>query len=137
MAPIPKRSSERIRRNKVAPVTTIHAAGPVEVPPLGIENPHPLTEAFWVSLHESAQSKFYEPSDWWLARVTADELNLYFQGRRSAMKQAEITKWLGLLLVSEVDRRRLHLEVERAQEVVVKPVGASASYKRAFGMEAV
>ena len=138
MAPIPKRSSERIRRNKVAPVTTIHAVGVVEVPPLGIEDPLPSTVEFWESLHYSAQSRFFEPSDWWMARFAARTIEQYERNpRRPALTLAEINKMMSALLMGEADRRRNRLEVERSAEQVDAPVGASASYRRVFGMEAV
>ena len=137
MAPIPKRSSERIRRNKTEPVTTIRVLGDVEIPPLGIEDPLPETVRFWVSLHESAQTRFFEPSDWWRARFTAREIDQYERNpRRPALKLAEINKMCSDLLMGEPDRRRNRVEVERASEVVEKPVGASESYRRVFGMGA-
>ncbi|ONI88222.1 hypothetical protein ALI144C_07155 [Actinosynnema sp. ALI-1.44] len=44
--------------------------GPVDVPELGLDEPHPLIVDFYESLKHSAQSQFYEPSDWQFARFT-------------------------------------------------------------------
>ena len=138
MPTVPKRRSERIRRNKDEPVTTIHAVGSVVVPELGIPEPHELTTRFWAALHESAQSKYFEASDWWKARLTAHVIESYLRSSRpSSLVLGEINKMCGDLLVTEADRRRLRIEVERAPLVAAEVEGASASYKRVFGMEAV
>ena len=51
--PVPKRSSERIRRNKENDVEVISLAGPVNQPKLGIEDPHYLVKRLWKSAAES------------------------------------------------------------------------------------
>ena len=46
--PIPKRSEERIRRNKPeVEITKIETEGTVPVPPLDIDDPHPMIEDFY------------------------------------------------------------------------------------------
>ena len=61
--PVPKRDSERIRRNKPEVETTvIEMIGQVGPPALGIEDPHPITKDFYDSLMESGQSKSFKPS---------------------------------------------------------------------------
>lgn len=115
--PIPKRSEERIRRNKdEVEITKIQAGDVVEQPSLGLDDPHPMIVDFWDSLGESAQNRFYEPSDWQYARFTlhfADQL--VKSGRPSSQLLAAVNAALGDLLVSEGHRRRVRLEVERAQ----------------------
>lgn len=119
MAVIPKRSDELIRRNKPeVPVEKLPAEGPVKVPPLGIEDPHPLISDFYQSLQDSAQSRYYEPSDWSYARLAlhfAD--HLVKSSRPSSQLLASVNQMLSSLLVSEGDRRRVRLEIER------KPAG--------------
>ena len=67
--PVPKRSEERIRRNKLDyEITKVEAAGAVEPPDLGIEDPHPIVQDLWKSMGESAQVKYFEPTDWAYAR---------------------------------------------------------------------
>lgn len=114
--PIPKRSDERVRRNSDGKTEKVTAIGPVEVPELGIPNPHPIVEDLYRSLNESAQKKYYEPSDWAHARFTlhfADKL--LKSSRPSAQMLVAVNQSLSLLLMTEGDRRRVQLEVERTQ----------------------
>lgn len=115
--PVPKRSSQRVRRNKdAAPVERIPAVGTVEAPELGFEDPHPMIVDFYESLKESAQARFYEPSDWQFARFTlhfADRL--VKSGKPSSQMLAAVNSALSNLLVSEGDRRRVRMEIEREQ----------------------
>jgi len=115
--PIPKRSDQRVRRNKdVVPIEKIPAIGPVEQPELLIEDPHPITERFWKSLGESAQARFYEPSDWGFAQFVFYNIDYHLKSRRlSGQLFAAINSALASLLVTEGDRRRLRLEIEREQ----------------------
>lgn len=117
--PVPKRENQRVRRNKAGEdgITTekITAIGAVEVPELelGVET-HYLIRAYWESLTESAQAQYYEPSDWQHARLTLYVLNdMLISGKIGSMKLAEVNKMLSALLVTEGDRRRVRLEVER------------------------
>lgn len=115
--PIPKRSDERIRRNTENGTTDkVTVIGPVPIPQLGIEDPHPIVTDLYRSLTESAQKRYYEPSDWEYARFTlhfAD--SLLKSPRPSAQLLASVNQMLSNLLVSEGDRRRVRLEVERTQ----------------------
>lgn len=116
--PVPKRSDQRVRRNKdeAGPAEKVTALGSVEVPPLGLEDPHPLIVDFYESLKDSAQSRYYEPSDWQFARFTlhfADKL--VKSGKPSSQMLAAVNAALTELLVSEGARRRVRLEVEREQ----------------------
>lgn len=112
--PVPKRSEERIRRNVVEPITKVQAIGHVPQPPLGIPDAHHLVEDFYRSLGESAQSKYFEPSDWQFARIVCDYLNRELNfGKRSAQMLANIHTMMQDLLVTEGARRRVRMEVER------------------------
>lgn len=115
--PVPKRSSERIRRNKDdVPIDTVEAIGAVDIPGLGLDDPHPMIQDLYESLQDSAQSKFYEPSDWQYARFALHFANqLVRSGRPSAQLLTAVNQMLTDLLVSEGSRRRVRLEVERAQ----------------------
>lgn len=129
--PIPKRSDQRVRRNiDAVPVEKVTAIGTVVVPPLALEDfgvtkPHPFVVGYYESLKDSGQSKFYEPSDWHTARLVMftihDMLVPRTQGddkdlkvRISAVKLQVINQMLSTLMVTEGDRRRMRLEVERA-----------------------
>lgn len=116
--PVPKRSDQLIRRNKTEiPIEKVTAIGTVPIPELDIHNPHPLVSSFYESLRHSAQNKYYEPSDWQYARLAMHLLNDLAwnpQGRGAAMKIASVNQMLTSLLVTEGDRRRVRMEVERA-----------------------
>lgn len=112
--PVPKRSEERIRRNKIEPTDRVEMIGDVEVPPLDIPNAHPIIEDFYESLKQSGQSKWYEPSDWQYARYTLSFANRLIKNNRPSSNMfAAINSALQDLLVSEGQRRRVRMEVER------------------------
>jgi len=117
--PVPKRSEDRIRRNKdeSGPVEKIAAIGTVDVPPLGLEDPDPMVIDFYESLKNSAQARYYEASDWWLAKFAAKAIDDYLKNDRgkakSAMMLQTVLSMLSDLLMTEADRRRLRLEIER------------------------
>ena len=119
--PIPKRSDQRVRRNKTGEdgleVTKLPAAGFVEAPKLDLGyEPHPLVTDFWNSLDGSAQTQTYEPSDWQYMRIALYVLDDMLTSKNiSAMKLAEVNKMFSALLVAEGDRRRVKLEVERSE----------------------
>ena len=117
MAPMPKRSDQRIRRNKVVPPTKVSALGVVPKPDgLGFEDPHPLTAEYWDSLHNSAQSRFFEESDWTHCKAVLHFLDLQLKSSRPGAQMLQtIFKELGDLLVTEGSRRRLRLEIDRAE----------------------
>ena len=113
--PIPKRSSERVRRNKDEALEKVQAIGVVRPPALGLTDPHPLVVDLFLSLDESAQSRFYEPSDWQYARFCCHFADVLLkQNRPSAQLLASVQTMLTDLLVSEGARRRVRLEVERS-----------------------
>lgn len=134
--PVPKRTEELMghwskeRRNAASKP---EMAGPVKVPPLGIAGAHPIVRAWYRSLAESGQSRYYEPSDWQLARIVAAQLSQYLKsGRLSANMLATLLAACDALLCSEGARRRLRIEVQRpdgptdqdpAESLVVRQLG--------------
>ena len=120
--PVPKRSSERIRRNKENDVEVISLAGPVNQPKLGIEDPHYIVERLWKSAAESGQAQYYEPSDWATLEFALHFADQLLKSKRPspAMLQQVNTLFSNALL-QEGERRRVRLEIERnksAAEVV-------------------
>lgn len=110
--PAPKRSTERRRRNKVD-VESVLVGGVVEVPVL--EGDHSAVAVrFWERLGESGQAQFYEPSDWALAELVVLAIDS-FVAKPSAMMLSSINQMLSSLLVSEADRRRARMELEREE----------------------
>jgi hypothetical protein len=113
--PIPKRDDQRIRRNQPEVQTDkVEMIGEVEIPDLGLPDPHHLISDFYASLALSGQARYYEPSDWQFARITLHFLDkLLKSSKPSGQMLATITTSLSNLMVSEGDRRRLRMEVER------------------------
>lgn len=122
--PVPKRSSERRRQNKESKVETVPAiVETVAIPPAD-QRWHPVALGLYESLKESGQSRFYEPSDWWLAQYICDAMsrNLKQRQKFSAVLFASVMSGLNDLLVDEASRRRVRMEIERGGQ----PEGAQA-----------
>jgi hypothetical protein len=116
--PIPKRSDQRIRRNKQdVPLDVVQGIGVVPIPAeLGFDEPHPLVTDLFLSMKESAQSKYFEPSDWAYAKFALHFADFLLKSPRpSAQLLASVQTMLTDLLVSEGARRRVRLEVERSE----------------------
>jgi hypothetical protein len=114
--PVPKRSSQRRRQNKPeSPVTAGKGAADVSVPDPE-EHWHPLATAWYESLAESGQAHWYEPSDWATAKYIAEAMsrNLLAGAKFSSVLFASVLSGMSNLLVTEGDRRRVRVELERA-----------------------
>jgi hypothetical protein len=114
--PVPKRSDERIRRNEdIIPVDKVEVYGDVVVPPLNMPfDPHPLVVDFYDGLVMSAQSRFYESSDWEYARIACFILQTIVTSARPSPEMFKAWQTAtSNLLVTEGDRRRLRIEIAR------------------------
>ncbi|MDQ0809821.1 hypothetical protein QFZ63_001535 [Streptomyces sp. B3I7] len=122
--PIPKRSEERRRVNKdVGPeLIQAPAGGPEGLPELPEPDPlwHPIASDWYLSLRQSGQAAFYEPSDWAVARYAADLMSKVLLSERGPNGQlvAALNSVMSSLLTTEGDRRRARMELERK-----KPAG--------------
>ena len=126
--PVPKRSEERARRNKVD-TTQVVMTGEVRVPDPD-PNWHPVARMIWDSLPESGQARFYEPSDWAYAYLLMGEISRMKLARRhSAQMLQAVQAGLGDLLLTEGDRRRVRMEIMR-QKPTENPDGQLASVTR-------
>ena len=114
--PVPKRSDQRIRRNKDnGTVEKLDAIGKVAAPELNFVDPHSLIVDLFDSLKDSAQSRYYEPSDWQYAKFALHFADVLLKSARpSAQLLASVNQMLTDLLVSEGSRRRVRLEIERS-----------------------
>lgn len=123
--PIGKRDEDRTRRNTPdQPTATVTAIGAVKIPEMGdlsyMGETHQLVIDMYNSIRESAAVQYYEPTDWQVARLTLYTLNeeliaARHQGKPiGAMKLTAINQLLSSLLLTEGDRRRVRLEIERA-----------------------
>jgi|SRR5699024_2248217 len=115
--PVRKRDDERVRRNKPEVETTkVPVIGKVSAPELGLDDPHPIVVDLYESLNDSAQSRFYEPSDWQTARFIlhfADQLMK--SPKPNGQILSSVMSAFSDLLVTEGSRRRVQLEIERAE----------------------
>ncbi len=115
--PVPKRINERLGHMSSADkeaVEKVPVAGAV-VAPDPDDGWHPIALRWYESLAESGQAQFYEPSDWATACYLAEAMsrNLHAGQRFSAQLFAAVMSGMSNLLVTEGDRRRVRLELER------------------------
>lgn len=137
--PVPKRESQRRRRNKPErPVT--HAATNVDVKiPEPHHEWHPMATGFYEALRSSGQSQFYTAADWHAAHLCASLMSrVYSDPEAGASVVREIRGLFSQLLVTEGDRRRVSVELERgassdADDQVVSELDA---YRRRSGSAA-
>jgi hypothetical protein len=155
--PVPKRSSERRRTNKPvdgAKITTAPAAKTV-VAPVADDAWHKVALTWYDSLALSGQSRFYEPSDWATAFLIAESISrdlspqvVGFTEKEGAitatipLKGASLSAYLkamSSLLVTEGDRRRSRVELERGavvDEDEAASVTALADFQSKLGASA-
>ena len=110
--PVPKRASQRRRRNVTEPTTTVAVQGDVAVPPLDLEDVHTLARSMYEALARSGQARYFEPSDWQYARWAAFVQSKALQQPTAALVMV-VDKLLSNLLVTEADRRRVRMEINR------------------------
>lgn len=116
--PVPKRTDQRRRENKPLIPLTEAVAGTVSAQPPGDPEWHPLAAGWYRSLADSGQSRFYEPSDWALAATIAESMSRDLK-LPLPIPGSSIGAWLKamtVLLATEGDRRRLSLELKRAEQ---------------------
>ncbi|MBB1253181.1 hypothetical protein H3146_07325 [Streptomyces sp. OF3] len=139
--PIPKRSSERRRRNKDdgPELATAPSGPPEDLPELPEPDPmwHPIATDWYLSLRESGQAAFYQPSDWAVARYAAELMSRGLSSDRPPNGQyvAALNSVMTSLLTTEGDRRRARIELERRSPRQEPPAGvtAIADYRASIG----
>lgn len=89
------------------------------------------------SLAKSGQSSFFEPSDWQTARLAAEVTSQMLKSDKiSAMLLAAVDTIWARLLMTEADRRRLKIELEKPDDGTADAeyqakVTRMASYRKA------
>lgn len=136
--PVPKRSDQRRRRNKPDGVQTVRATAGAEItwPEAPADWPALITELY-ESLPVSGQAQFYEQSDVALARVALDGLaTTVNSGKINGQLWSAAMSALGNLGVTEGDRRRMRIELERAageDQAELAAVADFEAYQRKLG----
>jgi hypothetical protein len=113
--PVPQRTDQRRRRNKNPDGATTRGPGAPRVkPPTADAGWHQLAQDYFSAAAKSGQSAWYEPSDWQHLRVSCEVLSrMLVSGRLSAQLYAAWAADSSRLLVTEGDRRRVRLELDR------------------------
>lgn len=135
--PAPKRTEARIRRNGDYGEVTVGDSGVhTPAPYLADESWHPIAVEFWESLQTSGQARWYEQSDWaaayMLCEAISREMKPQFLGQRTLpdgstepfagivpVKGTSLNafrSWMASLLVTEGDRRRVQMELQKPAE---------------------
>ncbi|WHM30189.1 hypothetical protein OH540_09160 [Streptomyces sp. BPPL-273] len=121
-------------------VTKAPSGAPDDLPDLPDPSPgwDPIATDWYLSLRESGQAAFYQPSDWAVARYAAELMSRVLDcSERGPNGQlvAALNSVMSSLLTTEGDRRRARMELERK-----KPAGQSDAdvtvlddYRSAFG----
>lgn len=75
---------------------------------------HPLIRDLYFDIRKSGQAAFYEPSDWGMLRIGCEVMSAQMNsGKPSAVMFASWDALMARLLVTEGDRRRMRLELDR------------------------
>lgn len=120
-------------------VTKAPSGAPAELPDLPEPDPnwHEIATDWYLSLRESGQAAFYQPSDWAVARYAAELMSRGLSSDRPPNGQyvAALNSVMTSLLTTEGDRRRARIELERKKPAQQAPasVTAIADYRASIG----
>lgn len=124
--PVPARSDQKRRRNKPeTPTDHVEVDGEVTTPEPS-EAWHPTAAAWYASLAQSGQSRFFEPSDWQAAHFTAALMSDCLTGEgANAQLVGQIRGMMTDLLTTEGARRRAGIELDRKLATESAPKAAN------------
>lgn len=129
--PVPKREAARRRRNKQETETTeVVVPGPGATRPAPDPAWHPVARRIYDSLPQSAQTQFYQPSDWAVAYYACELVDRSLQyrtvdkegnevaipGKVNGQLVATVMSALSDLLATEGARRRVRMEITNEGE---------------------
>jgi len=120
-----KRSDQRIRRNKDPEgIAVAKAPGAAVVkPPRVSPKWRPMVKDWFRSLKESGQAQFFEPTDWQMARLAAEQMNMLLVEAEESGQAIRATAFeslwaaMGDLLTTEGARRKVKVELQRGSAV--------------------
>lgn len=148
--PVPKRSDVRIRRNKDYPeITSAAAGGAHPAPYLPDEAWHPVARELFDAAQRSGQAQFYEMTDWWSVYFACEAISMHLRpqfigfaeesdggkSRKYPVMAVQppngatlnaIRSMMAALLMTEADRRRSQLELQKAATEVAASAGSAA-----------
>jgi hypothetical protein len=114
-------------------VVKVSASGGVKPPPSS-RSWHGIARAWYRSLAASAQSQFYEPSDWAQAQLVAEAMTRMLEDEKfQAATLSAVMAGMTELLTSEGARRRARVEIER-EKPAGPVVSAADEYRRRLGV---
>lgn len=118
--PVPKRSEDRVRRNKPDIAVRIGQALPTTRPPED-KKWHITAKRIYRSLKDSGQTRFWQNSDWEYARFLMEQishmLNTAGEKPLRAGQLEAVNRMMGELMMTEPSRRRVRVELQHVQDV--------------------
>jgi hypothetical protein len=121
VGPAPKPESKRRRANVPASYGLANPTdgGTAAKQPAELGFPaHPLINDMWETLGRSIEGQFYSEADWQRVRLELHFANrvIRSRGRPSGTMWSVVQTGLNELLVSPADKRRIGIELKKAQE---------------------
>ena len=138
MPPLPKDSSSRARRNKVAGARQLQVVEDPEIPDLPDDAEvewHSLTESWWRDIWSSPMAPEFDGSDihgLYVLAILVDQ----FWTQPTAALAGEIRLQRQCFGLTPIDRRRLQWEIERGDEAQKKTVERRNATKPAAAKKA-
>lgn len=111
--PVPKTNEARQRRNKESKLQEVPAILPADniQPEPDPEWTHTAV-MIWQSMGRSAQTVFYQASDWAVAYFLCGAVSAFEKsGRRNGQMISAILSGCGSLMLTEADRRRVGIQL--------------------------
>lgn len=134
---VPKRTEEIMGHRTKAELAERETApsGTATVVPIPDADPgwHPIAMEWFESLSQSGQHRFFEPSDWAIARYVAEGMSRQLgRGSFGAQMFQAVISAAAELLSTEGSRRRLRLELQRPESGKTEQLGVTAinEYKK-------
>lgn len=139
--PMPKRTDQRIRRNK----PQLHASSPEVVrislkdeivpwPVCPVEDPHSLTSMYWDALRDSPQRTYFQPTDIAMAGFLAEMMDRSLKsGRANGQVLSVILSGFDSLGMSEASRRRAGIEIDRRVDTSVEDASRVVALRKRLG----
>lgn len=118
MPALPKHSSTRARRNKVAGARTLSVVHDVDTPELPDEASitwHPMTQSWWDDIWASPMAPEFDESDVHGLYLLATLVDAFWVEPSQALA-AEIRLQRQCFGLTPIDRRRLQWEIDRGEE---------------------